>query len=104
MFKGEGYLGSTFSVPNHPVRVGAGNPTTLPVDRSGFLVLTGYTEPTTVTDFTRGHSGQTITVWGNPLVTIPHGGKIRTLSEAPLTLAPDRPYTFTQYNGVWSQG
>lgn len=102
-YKGADWLGSSFDVPNHPVRVGAGNPQTIPVDRSCFIVPTGYTEPITVTDFTRGHSGQTITVIGNPLVTIAHGQGINTRGKAPFVMDADRPYQFSRYNGVWHE-
>lgn len=103
VFKGEAYLGSSFEVPNHAVRV-SGNPTVPSVAQSSFLVLHTYTAATTITDFSGGHSGQTIRLLGSTNVTIQNGTTIKTKSKANVVTDPNTIYTFTNYNGAWYEG
>lgn len=98
-FSGINYLGSAFDLPNHAIR--STETPTIAVDRSNFIVLV-HTTPTTITDFTGGHSGQTITVLaltGN--ATVAHNTAIRWQDGKAHTLRANTSYTFTRYNGQW---
>lgn len=92
--------GSARTVPNLQIRP-TGNPTTVDVNGVSFVVLTGYSSATTITDFTGGVMGQEIKLLGDADVTIDDGALIKTNTGADKTLAANKIYRFTRWNDVW---
>jgi hypothetical protein len=98
-----GFLGSGPVASPHPIRPASGT-TDIDVTATTLVVLSAYTSPTTVTNFSGGVVGQTIRVLGDSDVTIANNVNIQTNTGADKTLASNKVYTFTFYNGKWYEG
>ena len=75
------------------------------LDVSGMnSVYFNYSSPATITAFTGGVSGQTLTLLSNAsAVTIQTNAGIKTVSGSNLTMAAQIVYQFTYWNSVWYQ-
>jgi hypothetical protein len=99
-FNTQGFLGSAPSMPASPVRPASGT-TVIDVANTSFVVLSAYSSATTVTGFSHPVTGQSVKLLGNSNVTMQNNSTIVTNTGADKTLATDRVYEFTYYNGKW---
>jgi hypothetical protein len=100
MFNVDGFLGSSPTIPAHPMRPANGT-TSIDVTGTSFIVFAAYTGAATVTAFTNGVVGQRLYLLGDADVTIQNNSSIKTSTGANKTLAANRAYCFINYNGVW---
>ncbi|MGX7006215.1 glycosyl hydrolase family 28-related protein [Caballeronia sp. KNU42] len=96
----QGFLGSAVIAPPTVIR---------PLDATAIIDVTGttmvvldnYQTATSVTNFTGGANGDTISVKGNARVTIVNGLGINTGGAGSVVMSNNKMYDFTQYNGTW---
>lgn len=97
--------GPTLAV--NPIRVAA-NVTTADVTNAGIVYFGTFTQATTVTNFSGGVNGQKLVLLTpNSFVTIANNGSVAvvgsifTSTGAAKTLAPNKAYAFTYFQGIW---
>ena len=104
-FNGVDALGSSYNIGNTNYMTFADDDAT-PSVAGGTLFTefsTGYTNPTTITDFSDAVPGQTIKVksGSSSNITIDDGALIKTNTGADKAFGNNIVYTFTNINGVW---